>query len=137
MSLSNYTEETVLGAFFKGETFVSPDTVYVGLTTTAIDDADDLTTIDEEADANYARQTITFGDITDNDGASEVKNDAIVTFPAYDADAASPVTYGFITDAQSGTTGNILAWFEFTESKQALAGEAVTIPVGDVAINLD
>lgn len=137
MSLTNYTEETVLNAFFRGATFVSPATVYVGLATAAITDTDDLATIVEEDDANYARQTITFGAPVDNAGAAEIANDALVSFPAYAANASGAVTYGFVTDAASGTTGNVLAWFAFTEGKQALAGEVVTIPAGDVTINLD
>jgi hypothetical protein len=71
------------------------------------------------------------------EGKTEVMNDVLVEFGGWVSDAPNPLTYGFVTNAESGDSGEILFWFDLAESEQPLAGELVQIPIDNIVITLD
>jgi len=135
-NLANEGEEFVIN-FLLRNTGTRPENVYLGLATAAIDDTGTLATITEEDDTAYARQAITFGAPAQNLGKAETKNTAALEFGPWDAAASHSITYGFITDAASGTSGMIIAWFELAAAKQPSAGETLTVPIDDLVFDLD
>ncbi len=133
--ISNQGKNLILRSFFNGETVIPAD-FYIGLATAAITPDDSLADIEEEDDANYERQLITFTDpeIDNQNHIVTIKNDSIINFPQYAAEATKLVTWCFITDELTGTTGDLLGAGELNTPLQLPAGETVIIDVGDQEI---
>jgi len=135
-NLAQDIESKILDAVFNGGSY-SGSTVYVGVATALITSADTLATIEEEDDTGYQRVTATFTAPSVVDGKTVISNDSAINIGTWDANAASPITYGFITDAQTGTTGDVLAWFEFVEPYSPEAGGVIQIQAGSLEITLN
>lgn len=131
-NFSNYGREDIASLIANNKT------LYVGLATEVITNTDDLSTITEEDDVNYSRQAVTLGNIT-NDGNDNIvlQNTTVVEFPQYSADADNPVKYVFLTESQTGTTGEVYAFGELTEYKSAVAGDKLAYDVGDLNFYLN
>ena len=127
MSMTDYLENRIMNAIFKGKTYRGPSALYLALFTAGPDDTGKGT---EVSDSAYARQLITFGDVTDG----TVSNTNLIEF------APAAVNYGVIThvgiyDRQTG--GNLLFYSELATSIVAGQGVGVNIQPGDLSVSLD
>lgn len=133
-----------LGEFLKDGQASALDAVkgialYVGLGRgTVPTDLSDWTGIDEETDANYARQSVTWtANSVDANGKHMTENSAKIDFAGWSADATAPITYAFVTDQLSGETGKLVAVFDLTTSIQPLATQPASVPAGGLDMTLD
>jgi hypothetical protein len=132
--LSNKGEEIALNAVFRGGS-----SVYLGLSTSAITDTTLLSGVTEPTDSSYARKVITFGAPTQVSNVTTVQNDVAIDYTAWVTNAPAKFTYAFITTAQTGTTGDILAWFalDVANQIQPLAGQPVKVPIGGISVTME
>ena len=108
-----------------------PSTLYLGLATVAVTATDTLATITEVSTAGYARQAVTFAAASGTNPAT-VSNSGAVTF-TFSADPPS-ITYAFITDAASGTSGTI--YYRWTGTAvDAGTGESIEVAAGALVVN--
>jgi len=133
--LANEGADLALNLLFRN-TGDKPATVYLGLATVTIVDTDGLGDITEEDDGNYVRQAITFGAPADDGGVQKVKNSVAIEFPAWAANA-SEITDCFITDVESGTEGDLIAYLVLDMAKQPAAGEDLTFPINALAFGME
>ena len=135
MAFSDYFENKVLDLLFGNVSYTPPSILYIGLTTEAITDSDDGSTVTEPSGGAYARVAIT-NDKTTWTAASNgsVSNAIDINFPEATAGWGT-VTHMFIADAASG--GNILVWGSLTTSKTIGVGDNARFAAGDLTINLD
>lgn len=114
-------------------TGTSPTTLYLGLATVALTDASTLGDITEVSTAGYARQAVVFtapaGD------PSAIENTAQIDFGPFSANPPA-VAFAFVTDAASGTSGTIYAFWSGT-SVDAGSGESIRVAAGDLDFTLD
>lgn len=114
-----------------------PATLFVAITTGAPDLGWDGTVLDdiEPSDTNYVRQEINNDDSfwTVPDGGFAV-NLYPITFGIADADYVGEVTHWVLVTA--GTAGEILLFGEFDESKSVLEGQAPSVPIGAMVLEL-
>lgn len=127
--LSNYLANEILD-WFKGNAIVSaPGTVYVALfngdpTATGSGGTEVTTTI-----RPAGRVGVTWGSIT----SRAISNSAEIDFGA--ADAGASVTHAALFDASS--VGNMLAFTPLDVPRTISGGDAVVIPIGDLAVNFN
>jgi hypothetical protein len=135
--LSNAGADLALNRVFRN-TGTSPTALYLGLATAAINDSSTLSTISEVTDSGYSRQAVTFSAPAD-DGAGKrvVKNSADITFGPWAANQPSAITYCFVTDVQTGTSGTIWAWWQLDAQKTPAAGETLRFPANNLTMSLD
>lgn len=124
--------ELALNKVFR-DSGTSPTTLYLGLATAALTDTSTLGTITEVSTAGYSRQTVAFDAPTGD--PSMVDNSADVTFGPFTADPPS-VAYAFVTDAESGTTGTIYAYWSGT-AVDAASSESIKVAAGALTFTLD
>ena len=127
MSVTTYSSEQIIKALFTANALTRPSNWYVALFT---GDPGADGTVNEAADANYARQSATFTASQSGDFWQAV-SDAAVTFAA--ADSAYTVTYIGIFDADSG--GNFIASLPLPLARDVPAGGVFNIPAGELVIN--
>lgn len=108
-----------------------PTTLYLGLATVAVTATDTLGTITEVTTAGYARQTVAFA-AASGTNPSTVSNSGSVTF-TFSADPPS-IAYAFLTDAASGTSGNIFYRWSGT-AVDAGMGESIEIAASALVVN--
>lgn len=132
-SFADYLENELLDHAFGAALFTPAGTLYVGLSTTAINDAGG--NITEPSGNNYARVAVT-NNATNFPAASggAKSNGLAITFPQASG-AWGTVTHFFISDAPSG--GNIYCWGALTASKEVTTGDTLSFAVGDLDITLD
>jgi hypothetical protein len=155
-SLTRYGESYILKLAFKGQG-TPPQTLFIGLATTntpgavfndsmtLLNLADSSSGIQEVNDGNYNRQIIEFYDpIVGVDNKTGITNDGNIQFGPWLADSLMqdgitplPVTHCFITDAVTGTSGNIIAWMTLDNSKNPTAGDMLVFYDGDIRFTLD
>lgn len=132
MSFSNYLENAVLNHVFGGTPFTVPTTLYVGLSTTSINDTGVVT---EPSGSGYARVAVANNTTNFPITSNGVKNNAtIVTFPE------SIGNWGTITDffiADASTAGNILIANAVNVQKLITEGDTVLFGANSITINLD
>jgi hypothetical protein len=135
MSFTDFLEKKLLDHVWGGGDYVRAGTVYVGLSTTTVND--DGTGITEPSGGAYARVAVT-NNVTNfpaSSGSPSTKsNGTAITFPQASASWGT-ITHFFISDASSG--GNILASGALTASKTVGANDTASFAVGDLAITLD
>ncbi|MED3982400.1 hypothetical protein [Priestia megaterium] len=133
MSFTNYLESVILDEVFGGVNYTPPATVYVGLSTTAIND--DGTGVTEPTGGGYARVAVannaTNWPATGTDGTKS--NGTTITFPQATADWGT-VTHFFIADSN---TGGILAYAAIGVSKTIGVGDTASFGVDSLTITLD
>lgn len=113
-----------------------PANVYVGLATAAVDEDSTLATITECTDATYSRQEATFDtptEVTDTMLAASLSD---IVFGAFTT-GGTAITHAFLTDAASGTSGNVLACFTLGTTRYTNEGETLTIETGNLTISYD
>lgn len=136
-SFNNYLELKVLDHVFGNTAFVAPATLYVGLSTTPIQE--DGTNITEPATGAYERMAIT-NNTTNWPAAALVaglgtKNNGIpITFPQATASWGMVVDF-FIADHVSA--GNILCYGTLDTAKTIDTGDTGEFAVNALTITLD
>lgn len=136
---SDYMENKVLD-IIGGVTFTAPATLYVGLLTTAPNDASTSGALSpgvEVTGGSYARVAVT-NNATNFPAASggAKANGTAITFPAPSANWGIVVAF-IISDVASGA-GNILYWGLITPNKTINNGDpAPSFAVGDLDITED
>ena len=114
-------------------TGTSPTSLYLGLATVAVTDASTLASITEVTTAGYSRQAVTFS--APSGDPSATANTADVTFGPFSADPPS-IAYAFVTDAASGTSGTIYAYWDGA-AVDAATSESIVVRAGDLDFTLD
>lgn len=114
----------------------APTTIYLGLATASIADTDTLATITECADATYTREAVVFGAPADDSGVQKVSNSGTVVFGPFTSGGIA-ITHAFITDASTGTSGDLIFRIDLGTTKYTNAGEVLTVNIGDLKIGLE
>jgi hypothetical protein len=122
--MSDYLENKILDHVLANTTYVSPTTVYIGLSTGSFADDNSGT---ELTGNGYARQSMAFDAAVS--GATD--NTSNVDFPAATASWGTVSHYGLF-DASTG--GNLLIHGAFTASKAIGTGDVLRIAAGELDI---
>lgn len=125
-NLTVYSENKLLDHINGTAAFTMPTQVYVGLSSTTINN--DGTGATEPNVSWYARQTIDF----DAAVAGAADNDAEVNFGT--CDETISITYLALYDAV--TAGNMLWYGPLTTTRNLVADDVVKIPLGDVDLSI-
>ena len=136
-SFSDYLEKEILDHVLGGADYSRPATVYVGLWTSALNDASTGSTANEVSGGSYARKSVT-NNATNWPAASGTtatkSNGTAITFVTATASWGT-VTHFAILDA--ATNGNILGWAQLTASKAIGDGDTASFAIGDLDVTLD
>lgn len=144
-ALSDYLENKVIDWLMRGQTFTPPATVYVGLDTTADNDADSAKV--EVSGGSYARVAVSSslanwagtqsaGSTVASSGSSgTTSNNGTITFPAPTANWGSIVGFA-VYDAASG--GNLLWYGALGTPKTVNNGDpAPSFAAGQLSLQID
>ena len=135
---SNYTEDRTLDFFLKAnsQSTTAPTTVHVALfnadpsTGSTAENLEAGTITDECTGGAYARQSATFGTISNG----SVSTNADITFPAATDSNWGEIQYLAIMDASSG--GNVLFYGALTSAKTIENGDTFQITSGNLTVTL-
>lgn len=138
-SLTNEGEALALNLLLRN-TGTMPTNIYIGLasnTAGSIDETATLASLTEVDDVGYSRQEVVFNAPILISGKQTVDNNAQLEFGPWDSDEDAGVTYVFICDAETGTSGTLLGILELTTPKSPLAGESLTSAEGNCTFAID
>ena len=133
MSMSNYLENKVLDHLFGNTAYTTPTTLYLGVSTTTVQE--DGTGITEPTDAAYSRIAITNNTTNFPNASGGQKQNGTQLEYSVATEAWGTITYYFISDAASG--GNILVYGALTVSKTISTGDQLILPVNGWTLTLD
>jgi len=88
----------------------------------------------EVSTAGYERQAVTWDSPAGD--PSEIANDVQMDFGPFEADPPE-VTNCFLTDTSTGTSGNVLAYWELTTARDASDADTIYFAIGDLTISVD
>lgn len=125
MPLTDFAENALLNVTLRNVAYTPPVTVYVALFTATPSDTGGGT---EVTGGSYARQAASFVAPT----AGATSNGAALTFTNL---PAATITHAAIFDA--ATAGNMLYYGALTAARTVVAGDSLTIPIGDLDVTLD
>jgi hypothetical protein len=136
-SFNNYLELAILDHVFSATAFNAPATLYIGLSTTAIQE--DGTGITEPAGGSYARVAVTNNDTnwplaTLEVGLGTKNNGTAITFPQATGAWGTVVDF-FIADA--AVAGNILCYGTLDVAKAIESGDIAEFAINAMTITLD
>lgn len=134
-SYSNSLEKQLQDKWLGGTDFTPAATIYVGLSSTTIND--DGSGITEPSGGSYARVAVTNNPSNwpNASGATALKQNANnIVFPAATADWGT-VTHFFFADAASA--GTMLAWGALTASKTIQTGDTASFAALAITCTLD
>ena len=136
-SFSDDLEKKLLNHILGGGDYSRPATVYIGLWTSALNDASTGSTANEVSGGSYVRKSVT-NNSTNWPAASGTtatkSNGTAITFAQATASWGT-VTHFAILDAS--TAGNILGWGTLTVSKAIGNGDTASFAIGDLDVTLD
>lgn len=136
-SLTNAGEALALNLMFRNGAG-QPSNIYLGLATNASLGEDvTLADITEVDDTGYARQEVVFNAPTLADGFQTIENGSQQEFGPWADDEDAGVTYAFLTDADSGTTGKVLALYSISTAKNPASGESLIVTAGNCSVSLE
>jgi len=113
-----------------------PAHVYVGLATAEVDEDDTLSTITECTDATYSRQEATFGTPSEVSDAMVAATTSDIVFGAFTT-GGTLITHAFLTDAVSGTSGNVIGCMTLGSPRYTNEGETLVIETGSFTVSYD
>jgi len=117
---------------------VTAQSVYLALATATPANPDTATLSDwatvEVSDTGYARQTVSWTSPTGD--PSSMQNSQAITFGPFSGDPPQ-ITHCFLCTASSGTTGDVLAWWQLTTAKDPGPGDQLQFNAGDLVMTLD
>jgi len=129
MAMSNYLEDAIMNAVFRGVDYTSPDAVYIALYTSDPTDADVGTEVPTSGTA-YARKEVTFGAPTN--GA--ISNSADIDFDVATSSWGT-ITHVGVRDASSA--GSLLYYGPLEASVAIGIGDQFRILVGQLTLSID
>jgi hypothetical protein len=110
-------------------------TVYLVLCTAAPTQASTLSTITEYGATGYSRQAIAFGAPS---GTPRVaSNSGALSFGPFTAGTGATVSHWVVASAASGTSGDLIAYGDFTSSRTPGTGDTASVAAGDIDIQID
>lgn len=133
----NWITGTALGGW------TPPSTGYIALltvdpSTTAANSTDpQLSELTELAATGYSRQVVTWTASTSpSNGTSQIQNNNLVTFGSFTASNGSgtPTTFGALVTAASGTTGEVIAVWQWDVPILASQNQSITIPIAAITL---
>ena len=136
-SAAAYLENAILNHVFGGGNLARPATLYVGLSTSTVDQTGNNIT-EPDATASYARVSIA-NDATTFPAASQVANKAtksnaiVIQFPTATASWGTVTDY-FISDDSVG--GNIFTFGVLQVPKLVTSGDTVQFAIGNLTITV-
>lgn len=132
-TFANFLENAILNEAFGGTSFTPSGTLYVGLSSSAIND--DGTGITEPTGTGYARVAFT-NDKTNWTTATtgSLSNAVAITFPQAGSNWGE-ITHTFISD--QATTGNMYCHGALTSSKNITTSDTAEFAIGSFVITLD
>ncbi len=131
-SFTNYLENRTLDHFFGATASTAPATLYIGFSTTTIND--DGTGITEPVGNNYSRIAVTNNATNFPAASAGSKSNGVAFVSAVASGSWGTLTHAFIADASSG--GNVLAWCAIT-NKTIGNLDTVSVGIGALTITLD
>ena len=133
-------ESNVLNYHFGliADTYTRGATLFLGLWTADVDEADDGTSVNELPPSNnYARQAISFGTASTSGTGKQIANITADTVFTCNTASWAQVVGVAILDVVTDGAGKILA-FDNTISPVTLApGDTLTFAVGNVVVSID
>jgi hypothetical protein len=96
-----------------------------GTATLAAFAAEEITT------GGYSRQAVTWGTVT----AGTIPSSGNIIFGPFSADPPN-VTHAFLTDTSIGTTGNVMAYWQWTVARDVESGDSLVVGSGDLTMNV-
>jgi len=129
-SFTDYLENRLLDHFYGGAASVAPVIVYLGLSTTAIND--DGTGITEPVGGSYARITVTNNATNWPAASGGAKSNGVAFTTATATGSWGTITHAFFSDASSG--GNILCHWDLPTSKTIASGDSLSFGVGAITL---
>jgi hypothetical protein len=144
-SLTRYGEQLILNLAFRNaqSSVQAPTTLYVGLTTAAIQDGDTMLEVKENEvkDANYRRASVTYKAPEVEGSITKITNiGGQIAFGPWNADSPVNITHCFITDKDApldDTTANVIAWMNLTVAKKPGQGDMLVFYEGDIKLTLN
>lgn len=135
MPFTNYLENVLLDEVFGGVNYVPPGTLYIGLSTTALND-DGTGATEPPGAAGYARADVpnTAASFPATGGDGTKANDVTISFDPATGDWGT-ITHFFIADA--ATAGNILAYSTIGTPKLITNGDTASFGPGSLTITLE
>lgn len=119
-----------------GRTAISTATVYLGLAWSVPEDplTATLANIQEVNTAGYARVAVPAFSAAVTTTPVKILTPTAFSFAAMSADMDREANFAFITDAQTGTTGNIRYLFELEVPVLGKSGVPLTVPASTLVI---
>ena len=134
MTITNYAADKIAAYNFGSDDYTPPATLYVGLSTTAIDK--DGVGVTEPTDASYARVAV------DNDGVTwDIPSDGVLSnlidiiFPE-SSESWGIISYVFIADDDGDPAGNVWYYSELSPSKIVQAATIVSFDSGSIVVTV-
>lgn len=135
-NFADYLENKLLNLTFGAVTFAPATVLYIGLSSTAVDDAGGGIT--EPIGNGYARALVNNNTTNfPSTSSGTIANGTVVMFPQATGQWASgaDLTHFFVADAPVG--GNIYAAGTLTTPKKFSNGDQPNFPVGSLTFSLD
>jgi len=123
-----------------GRATVTSRATYLALLTAAPSDAttDGTITVTEYAATGYSRQTVTWSAPALN-GSSipESSNTGILTYGPFTAGTGAVVTHAALVSAASGTSGDMLAWWNLDTSRTPAVNDSITVAASALKLSVE
>lgn len=122
-----------------GRATVSSRTTYLALLTAAPSDAQTVGTISvtEYGATGYARQSVTWASPTLVSNVPQTSNSDALTFGPFTAGTGAQITHAALVSAASGTSGDLVAWWELTTPRTPAANDSITVAAGAITLSVD
>ena len=129
--MSDYLEQALLNAVFRGIAFTSPTNVFAALYMSDPTDAD----VGVEVNApEYTRQTVAFtAPVQDAHGRARISNTNEIVFPIAQSDWGTVTHIGL---RNAATAGNLLHYGSLASPKVVTVNDQLRIVPGDLVITL-
>lgn len=137
-AILNWTTGTGLGGW------TPPTTLYVALLTAdpsilaAIPTDPQLNELTELSATGYARQTVSFSSAASpgSGGLSQIQNNTLITFGPFSGAGGSSTatTFGALVDHATGTTGEVIATWQWDSPILAPQNQSITIPINGLTL---
>lgn len=97
-----------------------------------------LSDLAEDTTSGYARQVVTFSQITQANATlppAAASNTGAITFGPYTANQALPVQWAALVTASSGTAGLLLYTWSLDTIEQVLTSQPIILPAGTLVLD--
>jgi len=137
-AILNWTTGTSLGGW------TPPTNVYVALLTAdpsiiaAIPTDPQMTELTELSAAGYSRQLCAFSSASSpgSGGLSQIQNSILLTFGPFTGASGSSTatTFGALVTVSTGTSGEVIATWQWNNPVLAPQNQSITVPVGSLTL---